>query len=121
MISRVSIYNPEIIELIYNGEVELNDDNELVLKSVSGTTGIENTVIINDIIIYPNPATDFIRISNIDELQSVIIYNINGIVIKELAHNQLTEIAISDLPHGIYFIKLLNKSNDTLIRKIIKR
>lgn len=62
----------------------------------------------DDVIIYPNPAENFIDIINSDELQpvsSVCIYNISGNLETESKGNT-KRIDISMLPPGIHFIKI---------------
>ncbi|MDL2228579.1 leucine-rich repeat protein, partial [Odoribacter sp. OttesenSCG-928-L07] len=64
--------------------------------------------------IYPNPASDKLRIENGEwRISGVEIYNLNGRMVKRIdnpsrdaIHCVSTEIDISDLQRGIYFVKI---------------
>jgi hypothetical protein len=77
------------------------------------TTGVEQIIAKNQLVIYPNPATDELQITNY-ELRSgdnLQILDISGKVITnyELKNtSNLTTINVSTLPQGIYFIKIGN-------------
>ncbi|MBC8172551.1 MAG: T9SS type A sorting domain-containing protein [Chitinophagales bacterium] len=63
----------------------------------------------NNINIYPNPAADYIQISNIEQgimNKEVFIQNMEGRIMKAIPFSN--EINISDLSSGIYFIKIGN-------------
>lgn len=71
--------------------------------------------------IYPNPASEILNISFINNLNTkhqVFIFNAIGQLIKkvELIHPQ--QIDISDLPNGLYFVRLPNYFNK--MQKFIK-
>jgi hypothetical protein len=84
--------------------------------------GIINSInVINSFDIYPNPAHQTLNISfsnNQNPKQQIQIYNTYGELIKEVEILQTTQINISNLPSGLYFIHL--KNDPQLYRKIIK-
>lgn len=59
--------------------------------------------------IYPNPAKDVLRINNISDNQEVIIYSINGAVIKRDIVSEDAAINVSDLRAGLYIIGVGNE------------
>ena len=59
--------------------------------------------------IYPNPAKDVLRITNISNNQEIMIYSINGAVVKRVIASDDTEINISDLRAGLYIIGVGNE------------
>lgn len=70
---------------------------------------------------YPNPANNKINIEGFQDSEfNLSILNINGQeLLKQEIRNRKTQIDISKLPSGIYFIKLTN--DETVeVRKIIK-
>ncbi|SRR5690554_1360819 len=73
--------------------------------------------------VYPNP-TDGILIIDSDSQSMIINYfilNLNGSIVKNGNIGQnYTEINISDLSNGIYFLKIENE-NSTEFRKIVKK
>ncbi len=71
----------------------------------------------NNVNIYPNPAKNILQLELNNEHinKNIIIYNVFGLVVKQLkANNKQTIINISDLQSGIYFLKV-----DKVIKKII--
>lgn len=80
-----------------------------------------NSTIDSKVIIYPNPASDFVNIIISEELYQydLQILDINGSVIKTLKPESNKEIDISDLFSGIYIVRLFNKNN-FLLKKFIK-
>ena len=67
--------------------------------------------------IYPNPATDLISISGVDNIKSIKVYSILGSIEKEVFNTN--QIDISELSSGIHLIKVDNGTVFT--RKIIKQ
>lgn len=55
-----------------------------------------------DVTIYPNPATDFIRI-NAENIESVQIFNAVGQMVLQTTE---TEINVSELSQGVYFVRV---------------
>jgi len=68
--------------------------------------------------IYPNPVKNTIRIQTSSKIEQIIIYDVNGRLLKQLS-NPLEEINISDLANGIYFVKIFTQES-IITRKIIK-
>ena len=80
----------------------------------ANTTSYTNTIVIIEgteqvasTMIYPNPAKDFITIltNQQAEIKQVIILNMQGLVLLNIK-NPTTKINISDLPRGIYLVKI---------------
>ncbi|TGV02115.1 T9SS type A sorting domain-containing protein [Flavivirga rizhaonensis] len=65
---------------------------------------------------YPNPVNDILYLKNVDNINSVTIYNSLGQLIKET--NQ-SEIDFSRLKKGLYFL-YLNNENGVITKKIVK-
>ncbi|MFA6924529.1 MAG: T9SS type A sorting domain-containing protein [Bacteroidales bacterium] len=73
--------------------------------------------------IYPNPASTQITIElpKKEEQSIITIYNLNGEeLIKQQIKNNKTDVDISELQSGVYFIKIVNNKN-VEIKKIIKQ
>ena len=77
----------------------------------------------NDILIYPNPANDIITIeenSLINKNGLISIYNIQGqIVLEQTLQDAKSQIDISSLEKGVYFVKVNNR-NGMQVRKVVK-
>ena len=78
----------------------------------------ENTLA--DFNIYPNPTNGILHIEG-SEMSNIMILNVLGQEIKTVATNsdETVEIDCSDLPNGVYFVKISGKSN--IIRRFIKQ
>jgi hypothetical protein len=74
-------------------------------------TGVEERAGNDHFQIYPNPATDQLTISNIKaEPFSWQLTGIDGRIIRQtnvIEATRKTEISLTDLPRGIYFIRIL--------------
>lgn len=66
-------------------------------------------------VIFPNPSSGILNIEN-QNIQAIQIYNIAGQKIKELAPQ--TQIDLSEISKGIYFLKLISDKG-VLVNKII--
>lgn len=61
----------------------------------------------NQVQVYPNPASDFITISNSREIQSVEIYDLAGrIIYSANAQAMESRVDVSDLNQGIYILRV---------------
>ncbi len=82
-------------------------------------TGINNTEkIISEITIYPNPTSNQLIIDSEQKINEISIIDITGKTLKVYT-TSLNSINVSDLPSGIYFIKLITNEN-TITKKLIK-
>jgi PKD repeat protein len=75
----------------------------------------------NDIVVYPNPAKNYIRISNLPLNSTVHLYNSNMQQVK-LVNNEGSsnvEINFNELSSGVYFCKVTSESSVLLIKKIV--
>ena len=84
--------------------------------------GGANVVELNDeqFEIYPNPASDFVRVSTVNGQQSTgKIYNTIGMLVDEFEINSdEIEINVSDYKSGVYFVKV-STINGSVIKKFI--
>jgi len=69
--------------------------------------------------VYPNPAHDYIRIDtqSIAHVQRVDIYNSTGQMVLSTTE---TEISVSTLPQGVYFISVFTENQKFVERIVIK-
>ncbi len=104
------------------------DFTEPVIYSLVGTSDKEWTVVVDiltsiesqvfsDVKIYPNPASDEFRISNLSKC-SIKIRNSLGAVVKHYWIAEQTELTITDLAPGFYFIEL-GKDGYLETRKVV--
>jgi hypothetical protein len=75
-----------------------------------------------ELTISPNPAKDYINItqkSSVYKRRELSIYNVNGKRIKHY-QGQTNKLNISDLKTGIYLIHIVWENNTSVTRKIVK-
>jgi hypothetical protein len=70
-----------------------------------------------DPIIYPNPTSGMIYISNVKERYEFQIFDLTG---KLLLTGKETEIDLSSFPDGLYFLKITTNS-EVITKKVVKR
>ncbi len=107
------------------GSYHIIIDNEYGCLSTSealyyGVTGLEELE--QEIIIFPNPFSETIRISNPDKsLEFVKIFDTQGILIYEKMNikDKFIDLHLSNSPNGIYLLKI-QKDGKIVTRKIIK-
>jgi len=64
--------------------------------------------------VFPNPAKDYFTISDNDMVHSIVIYNILGKPLKTLRVANGLHYDITDLPEGLYLIRMLKANGSTL-------
>jgi hypothetical protein len=103
-------------------------NSRLYIRPLSdfGTTGIEKANLNNksNIVVYPNPSTNKISIDlqsqNAVQNNIVSIYDIQGqAILQQTLKQEKTEINITGLAKGVYFLKV-NNGRNTEVRKLLK-
>jgi hypothetical protein len=94
----------------------ISDHVAIIIRGV----GIEKKLM-NDIRIYPNPATDFLTIeTGTSELCNIKIRSLNGqLIFNKEMEGPLNHIALSSFDKGLYFITIKTK-NFLTTSKLIK-
>ena len=93
--------------------VTFNYEKQIITKGSTVTK--DNNLTVNDInqkniIVYPNPAKSFIKISGLQKSTDYEIFSIDGKFIKKGISNPDSEINISTLVKGTYVLKFNNQS-----------
>lgn len=96
----------------------INDVSKtLPLNLTTGIPGFD----VNEISIYPNPVADNLNISGINGETTARIYSINGqLMHTSILINSVSEINVSELPGGLYVIKVETDA-ETTVKRFIKR
>lgn len=109
------ISNVADIYFDYNPAIATNTVSTKIVDLVLGT----NEQTRNTIKIYPNPTTGIINL-NIQSLpEKIEVHNISGQMVRSFRNNN--RIDISDLPAGIYLLKITSKNEGQIMVKIIKK
>jgi hypothetical protein len=69
--------------------------------------------------VYPNPVENQFVINNGEQIARIELFQMDGKQIKSVIYNGST-VDISDLSSGIYMLKLVDKNNQTSVKKIVK-
>jgi len=80
--------------------------------------GVEETETINELAIYPNPSNGLFYIRSTSKTDRAVVFNSMGKQIDILKEIN-APIDLSDQPDGIYLVKLFNKDNEAMVRRIV--
>jgi hypothetical protein len=82
--------------------------------------GLNNPIRKEEMTVFPNPATESIFVSYTGRATEVIICDVLGKELKRLpVKERKTEVNLSDLNEGIYFLSLIDKDKPVASKKII--
>lgn len=120
---------PTTATIVYNGynynfNVNCVDANKVVLTVVSKTLGVSNFDLNSkNIILYPNPTTDFVQINNNSETQLIAatVIDLNGKIIKIVDLKNKSKISLEDVTSGNYFIQIANENESKVTLKVLKK
>jgi hypothetical protein len=103
-----------------SSNIQKSENSIVSLDVVPGITGIDKNELSSQIMIYPNPASDQFTIE-CPPKSVVEIFTINGQSLQTiLCKNKKTGIDVSNLPSGIYFIKV-RTDKGMAVKKIMKQ
>ncbi len=99
-------------DIVYTDTVELN---------VSLCTGIDQTNQSNAMKLIPNPATNVVSVSCVDLVQ-IQMLDVSGRLLNttQVTDGNQTDIDVSNLPSGIYFIEGIRADGTTQIERLMK-
>jgi len=108
----------------WNANGQLGDSTTVNKNQFTCTLGSPADIIkifnsaVKELILYPNPASDFLFVKGLSSIAMAEVYDISG---KLLITNQNFEnnIDIGFLANGVYFIKLITEEG-SIVRKFVK-
>jgi len=105
---------------IYDGALYVTNTTKVLKITDTVFLGIEdvNGSKINNVVIYPNPATDYLYIENNSaNIETVKLFDITGRLVKNFKSSEIKEskIPISDLKSGAYILKINNTTKKVFI------
>jgi hypothetical protein len=86
-------------------------------------TGINDPKPLSGIQVYPSPASDYLYVNNIKDIQSITVYNIVGSKILTINNPESSKLRIdvSDFNPGVYFMNVSGKFGTLKIIKFVKK
>jgi len=108
-------YDMQVITATNQNYTELTMDGVIEAKVTTGVDGVnpEN----GKVIVYPNPATDFVTIKSPFAIKDVKILSSSGLLVKEIdADGTQLRVDVSDLAPGVYVVRIADQSQ-ILIKK----
>ena len=122
MLNKYDNYYKKDVEPFVNDGYPIIDTEKIPAFDIDGTIGVEESVTETNIEIYPNPASDFIKLSAVSgQLSAVRVYNTLGMLVGTRLATSATneiEINVSEYNPGIYFINISNEEYN-VTKKIV--
>ena len=111
--------NPAFTEGSADYELNILDEVGNVLANVSGEIVINNTTAVKDanltkLTVYPNPTTEYFKVTDIPGLKDIQLYNIIGNKVKTFEAAPQKQYYVGDLTDGIYLVRLESASGKVI-------
>lgn len=89
--------------------------------TLTNVLSVDNPDAIESVKIFPNPAQDYITITNSRNVDTVEIYNILGKLVKRIKTSQenTLELDLTNLNNGMYLVKITDINANTKSQKLI--
>ena len=71
--------------------------------------------------IFPNPASDYIELTQNDKVSKVVVFNLVGKEMRRFDAGDGQRHNISDLPKGLYLVQLLDKAGQTIVTQRVSK
>ena len=117
------IYKKALADSTIKKLLAYQDDTTNAGGQVGAKEVTENQFESNQIQLYPNPTSKTLRILYSQKINVAVVMSITGEIVKEVSGDESNEIhlEVGDLPAGIYFAKIADRSNQSVIRRFIKQ
>lgn len=123
-INHASIFlNNTQYRCIISYETHCPDTSNAAVLVIKLPSGLNSIMEMQQIIVSPNPASDYITISMPDAYANARLELINAIgqnIYNQLIEEHITSINVADIPPGIYMLRIV-KDRQIMVRKIIKQ
>lgn len=118
---KIKVVNTNATDPVFTvyGYAYQSSPNTAIAAGDMGTSSINEVVNNNDLKIYPNPTTDYLMITGVENANEISISNVLGEKVMNISLNT-NKIDISNLDKGVYFVRV--KTNDNIkTQKFIKK
>lgn len=102
----------------FDGSEQLT--NPVLMELTDPMSGVED-VMTEEIIITPNPATDYVTVKSPTVIRQIEIYSISGMKMSSVSpSDNMAEISVSEFPSGYYVVTIATE-NGVVTKRLIKR
>lgn len=115
--SNMDIYiNPNFVagEGTFEIQIGMVDAPEEVLTSATYHFDLENTTTAvedfdyNAIQLFPNPTTDYVQLTHVNDLDELVVYNLLGQAVRRFVAQEGVRYQLGDLADGTYLLSLVS-------------
>jgi hypothetical protein len=72
--------------------------------------------------VYPNPANDQVRIESANSIESVMVYNMMGVLVETIpANSMIVNVNLSQYSNGVYFFNIRQNDGTTTNQRVVVR
>ncbi len=105
------------------GRLNVNNSMQTLMANCETLAVNDIEDIENSIVISPNPTHGIVTISNLNDtsLRSVLVYSIEGKLIKEINEFQSNTINLNELTKGVYLLRFSFEDSDAVYSRMIVR
>lgn len=82
-----------------------------------GTLSSETPIVLSNVKVYPNPASEFVYVEGINQIERIDIYSVLGVLEKTIRGKNYLD--ISELSSGIYLLKIKNNLSSITKRLVV--
>ncbi len=119
-------YSLQAFDGSYINGLESYQDDDLMINNISAPCLLTNYKYLDrddeSIEIFPNPSINEVELHNVSNYEKLEVFNFDGKMVYHsmLGRTTATKIDISDLPKGMYLLKLEGK-DEVCVRKLLKQ
>lgn len=71
--------------------------------------------------IFPNPASDYIELTDNEKVSRIVVFNLVGKEMKRFDAVNGQRYNISELPKGLYLVQLVDKTGQTIVTQRVSK
>ncbi len=107
------IQNPTVI----GNKLWITQGGNLYWRNINNSTGVNETTPNHEFNIYPNPALNSLTING--AFKTISLFNTQGQQVIETQSK--AEFDLSNLPTGVYFVKITDHNQNVITKKVVKQ
>ncbi|MFN3445795.1 MAG: T9SS type A sorting domain-containing protein [Bacteroidia bacterium] len=107
------IQNPTVV----GNKLWITQGGNLYWRNINSSTGMYDADLNNHFEVYPNPTLNYIKVSG--TFKSISMYNALGKLI--IPHQNNTELNLSNLPTGVYYLQITDANQTVVTKKVVKQ